>query len=184
MIPLRRLPQIISGLLGAGLCSQFPAFYDQYIQSLGGRLDQARVHASRITAAAHEQGLSAANYLSHFSESGDPAVRAQAEVMAAALADPERLETALRILTQAGLSARPFALLRHLDPAVAAATAERFAPALPLGLEGAIYAVLGALLALGALQGGRGLARRMKQRATPRPGAAGGDKTRGPKHAR
>lgn len=188
MIPFRRLPQILSGLLGAGLFSQFPAFYDQYVQSLGGRLDQARLHAARIAAAAREQGLSVDAYLRHFAENSDTAVRPQAEVMAAALADTERLGTALQVLTHAHLGARPLALLRHMDPDVAAATAERFAPAAPLGLEGVIYAGLGALLALALFQGGRSLARRLGQREGWRRGRRNGpvpgrSETRGSNHA-
>ncbi len=53
--------------------------------------------------------------------------------------------------------------MRHLDGSVAAATAERFAPAAPLTLEGLIYATLGALLALAAIRGIRAVSQRVRQ---------------------
>ncbi len=173
MIPLRRLPQALAAAFGGLLASQFPAFFDQYLQSLGGRLDQARVLAQRIAEAARDQGLSLEAYLRRFADNADPVVRSQAEVMASALADAARLETAYAVLSQAPAGLRPFVLLRHLDAHVAAATAERFVPAAPLGPEGLAYLGLGALLGLAALAGGRSLAREGRRRlAQSRPDGA------------
>ena len=55
--------------------------------------------------------------------------------------------------------------MRHLDGSVAMATAERFAPAAPLTLEGLIYAALGALLALAAIHGIGAVLQRVRQRS-------------------
>ena len=63
----------------------------------------------------------------------------------AALADAERLSAAYAVLTATGSGLGPLVLLRHLDTAVAKATAARFAPAAPLTGEGLVYAALGAL---------------------------------------
>ncbi len=164
MIAFRRLPQGLSAALGGLLTSQFPAFFDQYVQSLGGRLDQARVHAARLAETARDQGLSLAAYIRRFADNADPVVRAQAEVMASALADEARLGNAFAVLTRAPAGSRPFVLLRHLDADIAAATADRFVPAAPLGLEGLLYAGLGALLGLAALAGGRSLTRHARRR--------------------
>ena len=164
MIAFRRLPQGLSATLGGLATSQFPAFFDQYVQSLGGRLDQARVHAARIAETARDQGLSLEAYIRRFADNADPAVQAQAEVMASALADETRLSSAFAVLTQAPAGSRPFVLLRHLDADIAAATADRFMPAAPLGLEGLLYAGIGALLGLAALAGGRALTRYARRR--------------------
>ena len=176
MIPLRRLPQALSAAFGGLLASQFPAFFDQYLQSLGGRLDQARIHAQRIAETARDQGLSLEAYLRRFADNADPVVQSQAEVMASALADEARLSQAYAVLTQASAGLRPVVLLRHLDADVAAATAERFVPAAPLGLEGLVYLGLGALLGLVALQGGRKLTHRARHRFGRQP-------SEGPEHA-
>ncbi len=163
MIFPRRLYQGLAAVAGAVLVSQFPAFFDQYLQSLGGRLDQARLHAGRIAAAARESGLEIAAYLARFAESSDPAIRAQGDVTAAALADAERLGAAYGVLANAGPGVKPFVLMRYLDGNVAAATAERFAPAAPLTLEGLIYAALGALLALAAIHGIGAVSQRVRR---------------------
>ena len=190
MIAFRRLPQGLAAALGGLATSQFPAFYDQYLQSLGGRLDQARVHAARIAETARDQGLSLAAYLRRFADNADPVVQAQAEVMASALADEARLSNAFQVLSQASVATRPFVLLRHLDADIAAATAERFMPAAPLGLEGLLYAGIGALLGLAALAGGRSLARDARRRLERRraaPNRAAPNraalKSEGPEHA-
>jgi Protein of unknown function (DUF2937) len=164
VIAFRRLPQGLCAALGGLAASQFPAFFDQYLQSLGGRLDLARIHAARIVEAAYGQGLSLEAYIRRFAENADSVVRSQAEVMTATLADEARLSTAFAVLTRAPAGARPFVLLRHFDADIAAATADRFTPTAPLGLEGLLYALIGALLGLAALAGGRTLARRARRR--------------------
>jgi len=151
VFPFRRLPQGVSAVCGGLLVSQFPAFFDQYLQSLGGRLDQARIHAARVIETARDQGLTLEAYIQRFAENIDPVVRTQAELMSSALVDEARLEAAYNVLTQASAGARPFLLLRHIDADIAAATADRFTPAAPLGLEGLLYAAVGALLGLAAL---------------------------------
>jgi hypothetical protein len=85
-------------------------------------------------------------------------------VTAAALADAERLSAAYGVLANAGPGVKPFVLMRHLDSNVAVATAERFAPAAPLTLEGLIYAALGALLALAAMHGIGAVLQRVRRR--------------------
>ena len=72
---LRRAPQAAGGGLGAVSASQFPAFYGQYLQSLGGRLDQAREQAARLDAMAAEIGLSASAYAQRLSASADEAIQ-------------------------------------------------------------------------------------------------------------
>lgn len=180
MIAFRRLPQGLAAALGGLVSSQFPAFFDQYLQSLGGRLDQARIHAARIAETARDQGLALDAYIRRFADNADPVVRSQAEVMASALADEARLSHAYQVLSQASVATRPFVLLRYIDADVAAATADRFMPAAPLGLEGLMYAGLGALLGLAALAGGRSLTREARGRLDRRRAALASE---GPEHA-
>jgi hypothetical protein len=144
MMPLR-LPSLLSAAAGALLVSQAPAFVDHYLQSLGGRLDQARLHAARIAEAARESGLALDAYLARLAGNEDTAVRAQARVAAAALEDAETLSAAYSALTAGAPGLRPLLLVPHLDGAVAQATAARFSPALPLSVAGLAYAALGGL---------------------------------------
>jgi hypothetical protein len=146
---LGRLPSLFSGLLGAGLLAQFPAFFQQYLQSLGGRLDQAELQESRVFAAAERHGLSVEDYLTRFAEASDPAIQDGGGIAASLLSDAQHLREALGALSEATAIERPFAFAEHLDPAILSATAERFGPALPLSFEGLVYGALGLLLGAG-----------------------------------
>lgn len=174
MISLRRACLALLAIGGAALGSQVPAFSDQYLQSLGGRLDQARLHARRITETARDQGLTVAAYKARFAASADPVVRAQARVIAAALEDAKRLAAAYKRLVEASPGLRPLLLLGRLDRQVAAATARRFTPAAPLSFDGLLFAALGAVLALAgflATAVGVGRLRRMElERAAAQSG--------------
>jgi hypothetical protein len=157
--------RVLSGIAaasGAALTTQFPAFFDQYLQSLGGRLDQARLHAARIQEAARDNGLELAAYLARLAENADPVVRAEAKVAGAALEDAERLAIAYSALTEAAPAIRPLVLAQHLDAAVAQATALRFAPAAPLTAEGLVYAATGALAGFALYLGARRMTRRRR----------------------
>ena len=150
---LGRLPSLLSGLLGAGVLTQFPAFFRQYLQSLGGRLDQAELQEARVHAAAQEHGLTVEDYLSRFAEAPDPAIQDGGEIAASLLTDAEHLRQALGALSEATALERPFAFAEHVDPAILSATAERFGPALPFSFEGLVYGALGLLLGAGLAAG-------------------------------
>jgi len=164
------LPRIANGLAavaGAGITSQFPEFYQQYLQRLGGRLDQALIQEARIYEAARSQGLAVEDYLQRFLQSGDPVFQAEGRVIQAALADAEALRGSLMALAEAGPLERPFAIFRHLDHDVLSATFAAFKPALPVTAEGLTYAAIGLLLGLLALalgeRGGKAVTRRWRR---------------------
>ncbi len=142
----------LSALVGAGLFAQFPAFYRQYLQNLGGRLDQAETQEARVRMAAQRAGLDLEAYLARFAESGEIVFREGGRVAVASLADAERLRAAVAALAEADPITRPAQFLIHLDPAAAAATAERFDPALPLTPEGLAYAAVGFLAGAAVLR--------------------------------
>src|SRR3970282_1263368 len=86
-----RLVNGIVAILGAAAGAQFPAFYQQYLQRLGGRLDQARIEAARLAGAAEAAGLRRADYLERSLANADPAVRAAGALHQATLADARAL---------------------------------------------------------------------------------------------
>jgi hypothetical protein len=144
-----RLPRLLSALFGAGLLAQFPAFYRQYLQSLGGRLDQAELQEARVYAAAERSGLTVDDFLGRFADNPDMAIQDGGDIAASVLSDAQHLREALAALGEATALERPFAFVHHLDPAVVTAAAERFGPALPLSFEGLVYGALGLLLGAG-----------------------------------
>jgi hypothetical protein len=161
----RRLPEAASGGLGGAGACQFPSYYAQYLQSLGGRLDQAREQAQRLEASAADLGLTAEAFIARLGASADEAVQRSGALAQALLDDRARLEESYRLLAEAPVWQRPFVFAAHADPAVAQAALERFQPALPVTPEGFAYGALGLLLGLALLMAARGVfARRRRTR--------------------
>lgn len=153
---LKRPLSVLAALAGAVLLSQFPAFYDQYLQRLGGRLDQARIESARIVEAARQENLTLAAYIDVFLRNADSPVRRQGRVMQAQYAELVRLESDFAALRDAPVAARPLRFASHMNEDVTARTLENFQGAMPLGLEGLSYALAGFLGGLlGANLGGR-----------------------------
>ncbi len=154
-----------SGALGLG---QAPAFFDQYLQRLGGRLDQAIETVERIRADAMARGETLEEYiaLSLADASGraqDAGRRAQEAVEAMTA-----LREAYAELSFVAPLFRPLVFTQHLDTEIARGTLRDFAPALPLSAEGLAYAGVGLALGLGVLSGlqavGRAAARPKRAR--------------------
>ncbi len=141
----KRLLGGIAALAGGALSSQFPGFYQAYLQRLGGRLDQARLQIARIEEAARAEGYSLADYIAYFRDHALSEERRQGEIMIAQLADVERLETALAALGGASFLERPLRSVQHFESVYAEATLADFEPTLPLTPEGAVYLAVGLL---------------------------------------
>ena len=149
----RRLLNGLAAVAGATSSSQFPTYYQQYVQRLGGRLDQAQVQVERIEAAARENGLTVAQYIERFTVSADPAHRQQAIILREELADLDRLRQAVEALAQAHAIERPWRFLQHIDVETARAALGDFGMGLPLTSEGLVYAGIGLILGLLLLAG-------------------------------
>jgi hypothetical protein len=120
--------------VGGGAASQWREFLQQYLQRLGGHVDEARRNLEHLT------GLH------------DVAAPAQQTVLADMIYDSEArtatLAEALQRLREADPVTQPLVFLRHMEPAVAQATLEAFQPALPLDAASLMWAGAGMVLAL------------------------------------
>ena len=151
--PGRTLMGAGEGLLDRALCvigavvfSQIPEFMQQYLQRLGGHLDEARRQLLRFQQAAAQSGLSLDGLIGHTTANADPAVAKLSEVMTEAVTRVDTLATAQAAMQGASLWSRPFVFLRHADPAIARGTWAIFKPAVPTTLEGLVYALFGMLV--------------------------------------
>ena len=144
------------GLFGLALVAaaavQLPAFVQQYLQRLGGHLDEARYLAAQAATGDAYRELA-------------PAAREVVLRMAEARADT--LAAAHDAIAGAGDLIRPLVFLAHADEAIAAATWRMFEPGLPLGWGGAAYGLAAALLAFLGFAGGRKLIGRLRATAAP-----------------
>ncbi len=157
MNPLARIRTWIDGIVdrvlavaGAVLFSQAPEFFQQYLQRLGGHLDEARRMLAQFERTAGEAGLSLENFITQTSTNYDPAVARLAQVMTESIERVQHLGTAFTALRDASTWSRPFVFLSDVDTAIARATWTDYKPAVPTTLEGLVYAAAGMLLFLAA----------------------------------
>ncbi len=135
-------------VVGAVLLSQGPEFMQQYLQRLGGHLDEARRHLAAFQKTADQSGLTLERFISQTAANADPAVAKLSGVMTDAIERVNSLQTAHDALLHAALWERPVMFLRHLDAGIARATGAVYQPAVPTTVEGLIYAFAGMVLVL------------------------------------
>ena len=177
MIPGKTLLGAGDGLLDRALCvagtvlfSQIPEFMQQYLQRLGGHLDEARRQLEHFQQTATQSGLTLDRLIGQTAANADPAVAKLGGVMTEAMQRVDELAAAQSAMQHASLWSRPFVFLRHANPAIAHATWEIFKPAVPTTGEGLVYALFGMLILLGVYHMGiklpvsRALARRAQRR--------------------
>lgn len=156
MRPVEKLLGAGEGLLDRVLCvvgavafSQIPEFMQQYMQRLGGHLDEARHQLVQFEQAASQSGLTLQRFITQTSTNADTAVAKLGGVMTRAVTRVDSLEAAQTALQNASLWTRPFVFLRHLDSSIAHGTWSIFRPAVPTTAEGLIYALLGMVVLIG-----------------------------------
>jgi hypothetical protein len=134
---------------GAVLFAQGPEFMQQYLQRLGGHVDEARRQLLQFQHAAEQSGLTLDRLIAQTGGNADPAVAKLGGVMTEAVNRVQYLENAQSALEHASLWSRPFVFLQHVDASIARATWSVFKPAVPTTAEGLIYALIGMLLLIG-----------------------------------
>ena len=135
-------------VLGAILFSQGPEFMQQYLQRLGGHLDEARRHLAIFQQTAAQAGLSLERLISQTGSNPDAAVARLGGVMTGAAERVSSLQSIHDTLLHASPWGRPLVFLRHLDVEIARATGAVYQPAVPTTAEGMVYALAGMLVFL------------------------------------
>jgi len=135
-------------VLGAILFSQAPEFMQQYLQRLGGHLDEARRQLAVFHQTAAQAGLSLDQFISQTGSNPDVSVARLGGVMTGAAERVSSLQSAHDALLHSAAWERPFVFLRHLDMAIARATGAVYQPAVPTTAEGLAYALAGMLVFL------------------------------------
>ena len=127
-------------LIGAGFAavvamaaSQTQALIDQYLQRLGGHLDEAKLNLDRILNGVRYQTMSES---------------ARRELEADARLRVSELGTAYTAIVDSGIVSRPFVFLRHADDSILNGTLTDFVPAVPLDANALTYSLMGIVLAL------------------------------------
>lgn len=172
--PLRPLGRVGESLIDRVLCvvgavalSQAPEFFQQYLQRLGGHLDEARLRVAQYEAVAKQSGITLRQLIETTKAQPAEPVARLGQVIADAEVRAQTLGAAETALREASLWERPFVFLANLDMDIARGTWEVFKPAVPVTLEGLVYAGVGMVLALVIYQGAivapcRAIARRRR----------------------
>jgi len=120
---------VFAGTAGAAT-SQLQAFIGQYLQRLGGHLDEAVRNYETILGSDRYQSI---------------APQTRDLILGDAQARVEEIRTVHDAILNAGLFTKPFVFLSRLDTGIAERTLEHFTPALPLDVEGLVYSAMGLL---------------------------------------
>ncbi|MEX1235152.1 MAG: DUF2937 family protein [Roseovarius sp.] len=150
---LVRALAMVGGLAGAAGASQFPEFSQQYVQRLGGAVDELGRFVADFDADAAGAGLDREEALADLGAGGVMGA-ARAETMTGVILRHERLSQDLERLRSAGPFTRAYLMRSAADGEIAAAAWDEFQPALPLTAAGGIFAgagFLGGLALMGAM---------------------------------
>ncbi|HPU00810.1 MAG: DUF2937 family protein [Firmicutes bacterium] len=133
-------------LAGALLLAQFPQFYSQYIQRLGGHLDEARRTVDLYSKNAALLGLTLEQYIEHHLGSKSEVFVSTGRIIVSLLERLQRLESSFAALVEAPPWMRPWVFLKEVQLPIAAQAWRDFTPGIPTTMEGFIYAAAGLLL--------------------------------------
>jgi hypothetical protein len=117
--------------------SQAQAFVVQYVQRLGGHLDEAKAQLSNVQHGLRYQLMS---------DTVRQELEAEAQRRVAVL------QEAYHAIADASVFTKPLALLRHADNTMLAGTWRDFVPSLPTSSESFIYIVVAMILAFAAYE--------------------------------
>ncbi len=134
---------LAGGLAGAAGLSQFPEFSQQYVQRLGGAVDELGRVVADFDASAQAEGLSREQALEQMV--GTDFVERRRADMQRSFERYARLRADLGALQSAGPFTRAYQVHRFSDRDIAGRAAMAFKPAVPLNFEGAIFALVGLL---------------------------------------
>jgi len=135
-------------VVGAVAFSQIPEFMQQYLQRLGGHLDEARRQLEEFRSTAAQSGLTLDQLVHATSATADPAVARLGGVIRDSQARVAVLSADEQAIRAAHLFSRPFVFLHHADPEIVRATWAIFRPAVPTTVEGLLYALTGMVFIL------------------------------------
>jgi phage-related protein len=143
----------ICAVLGAVGLSQFPQFFGQYMQRLGGHLSEARRIYEQYQQAAADAGLSLEEYIQEHLDATNDIFVSSGRVIENLVNRYHELEQSFLALADSNIYNRWFVFLKEVDPEIAAGTWESFVPGVPTTIEGLFYAVTGLLIGWGIYAG-------------------------------
>lgn len=154
----------ITGGVGLGvLLSQFPEYSQQYVQRLGGAVDELKTVVSDFDASAQATGSTREQALVSMG-SGDEFVQRRGADMTRTIERFDKLSESYTVLKDAGAYERLAYVRRFGDPQITKNALGDFQPAIPLSIDALVLLLGGYVFGYGATSGtGRIVKRRKKQ---------------------
>lgn len=134
---------------GAFLFSQFPQFYEQYLQRAMGHLSELQHQIQLMSQAAGLTGKTLEDYIKKFMSSEDLDIAHQGALMQQMSDRATELSQGIVALTQADLFMRPFTFLANVHTDIAQTTLTHFIPGFSFNFEGIVWALLGVFFGYG-----------------------------------
>lgn len=136
-----------AGLTGAAGVSQFPEYSQQYVQRLGGAVDELSRFMDDFDEDAASLDLSREAALVDLAQGGQMGA-ARADTMVGTIERYDRLSNDLEQMQGLGPFSRARYATRFTDTELAGRVWENYKPAMPVTFEGAIFAFIGFLSGL------------------------------------
>lgn len=159
MLFLFRLPVILIALAFGATGSQFPEYVQQYTQRLGGAVDELKGFVEQFDRDATSAGLTRNEALKEYDRPGSVFLDKRGESVVQTIRRYERLFAQKLMIDKSGPVGRLVAFLEKVDSDIAQKTFDDFEPAVPVTLEGGLFAAGGFFAAILAWMGIRGTGR-------------------------
>ena len=140
---MRKIVLLVSGLLVGSLLSQFPEYFQQYTQRLGGRLDEVKLQVKNLDTRAADIKLNRFQYIRRLMGSSDKIVRNEGETLGLLLGREIRYNKAYEVLHTSTSIWRAVHFAAHFDLDIGIPTIEAYRPAIPLTVEAGAYSCFG-----------------------------------------
>ncbi len=143
-----RLITLIVALLFGGLFSQAPEFQQQYLQRLGGALDEITREIQRFNDDAHAVGVTPEAAVERLLGNPDELARRRGNAEIETLARRAKLERQRQVFETESVIGRLTVLATDYDTQLAVGTWRSFRPAVPTTVDGLAAALFGAGIGL------------------------------------
>jgi hypothetical protein len=143
---MRRFLGVIGGIALGLTASQFPEYAQQYTQRLGGHVDELKAITEKFDRDATAEGLSRDEAFARYDATSDGFIQGQGLSMEQTFVRYEDLRSKLADIQDAGPIDRLRYLPDYLDSEIGQRTLQNFVPAVPVTIEGFVYAAIGVLL--------------------------------------
>ena len=136
---MRRMLSVVGGLALGLVLSQFPEYAQQYIQRLGGAVDELRIITAEFDAAAATAGLTRHDAIARYTATMDEFITGRGASMQRTFDRYAELSAMLEKIRGADAAERVTLLPQFMDTEIGARALDNFQPAVPVTIEGLAY---------------------------------------------